>query len=404
LTRPEPYGEPLPLKDTVILGEEITIVFSEYIQCEKPYTFDLKVIIEETGYEFDREELQVVCEGRKISFQIDPTVGIDVESVMGKKFSVELGRIGVESVSNVFDINGNSLDPLKGNIFFEKTLADLNLDEASTTFTFTLEDLDCSEESADALTMEVKERIVDILGLPTSDIERVDIKDVSCIDGQQVNAAVILLPSLGTGRFLRTRALLLQEDEKDHHSVALYQQLLEKSDMSKVGGSISSPISLGDRKLAKEKEDSNDGPSATLLFTLSNMKIVPAASDIKAFATKHELMEEEEELYNFASSSGTKDEAKDVVIKKTDRKALVEELQISTRNIVEEIDGKHEENLLKEIHSQQAELNHLQKHEENLLKEIHRQQAELNHLQMEFCVIAIACVMVGTLSLIKLKG
>lgn len=413
LTRPEQYGQPLPLRDTVMIGEEITIVFSEAIRCSKPHTFDLSVIIEGTDYALDREELQVVCEGRKISFQIDPTI-VDVEVVMGKVFSVELGTIGVESVSNVYDVNGNSLDPLKGNIFFKKTLANMNLEEASTTFTFTLDELACAEESGGALTMEIKERIVELLGLPMSDTDRVEIQHVTCIDGNQVQAHVLLPPSSGGGRFLRAKSL--QEDKKERHSMALYQELLGMSGMRMQSeypdtSALHRSQPSSSRKLGEEEATDTGRKYGDLSFTLSNLNIVPSATDLKTFATSLDLQEEEEELYRFASStsstassSGTIDNVKHVVMKTTDRKALVEELEISTRDMVEEMDKKamareevtrmHEEEVLSEIHT----------HEEELLSEIHRQQTEMKQLQMEFCVVAVACVIIGSLSLFKLKG
>lgn len=78
----------------------------------------------------------MICKGRKIGIQIDLTVDVNIETIMGKTFEVEIGRIGSKSVSNVFDRNGNGLDPLTGNIKFEKTLAFLHLDDASTSFPF----------------------------------------------------------------------------------------------------------------------------------------------------------------------------------------------------------------------------------------------------------------------------
>eukprot|EP00957_Ditylum_brightwellii_P058478 4434786-Ditylum_brightwellii.AAC.1 len=42
LTLPEQYSQVLPLRDTVLLGEELVVVFTEPLRCEKPFTFDLQ--------------------------------------------------------------------------------------------------------------------------------------------------------------------------------------------------------------------------------------------------------------------------------------------------------------------------------------------------------------------------
>jgi hypothetical protein len=44
-SEPKLYGSPLPLRDLVIPGEEVVLMFSEPILCGKPYQFDLEVVV-----------------------------------------------------------------------------------------------------------------------------------------------------------------------------------------------------------------------------------------------------------------------------------------------------------------------------------------------------------------------
>jgi hypothetical protein len=44
-SEPKLYGSPLPLRDLVIPGEEVVLMFSEPILCRKPYQFDLEVVV-----------------------------------------------------------------------------------------------------------------------------------------------------------------------------------------------------------------------------------------------------------------------------------------------------------------------------------------------------------------------
>lgn len=147
LTRPEQYGQSLPLRNDVIVGEEIAVIFTEEIYCKIPHTFDIEVTISNTPYFFDRDQLLVICEGRKIGFQLDLSIGVEVSKIVGKEFEVEIGRIGGASLSVVMDANLNPMDPLMGNIRFKKRFGDLDLSTASTSFTFTMRDVECDDKT-----------------------------------------------------------------------------------------------------------------------------------------------------------------------------------------------------------------------------------------------------------------
>ena len=59
----------------------------------------------------------------------------DVEKFLGKAFTVEVGKIGGDSVSNVFGVNGNGLE---NNVLFKKSFLDLDLYQITVVIQFEL--------------------------------------------------------------------------------------------------------------------------------------------------------------------------------------------------------------------------------------------------------------------------
>jgi len=165
LTPPEQYGRALPLRESVLVGEEIAVVFTEPVRCE---AFDLLITVDSIRVQMDRNDpsIQIVCDGRKVAFQIDPTK-INVKDWIGMSFSVEMGQINksnVKSKSNMFDMNGN---PIERNVKFEKTFADIDLEQASTLFTVTLNNMcHCSNVRNQMCLDEIKEKITTLLIAP----------------------------------------------------------------------------------------------------------------------------------------------------------------------------------------------------------------------------------------------
>lgn len=188
LTRPEQYGSPLPLRDTVLLGEEVTVVFTESIDCGRPFTFEIEVDVIGSNYKFNNDNLHLVCEGRKISFQIDLTKVEEIDDIVGKNFKVVLGSIQYESM-NVKDIHGNEIE---SNIEFQKSFAHQDLVGLSSSFDFVLEEIACDDETIDSLSNEIKGEIASIL---ETDIDRIQIHDLSCFETKErVEANVSILP------------------------------------------------------------------------------------------------------------------------------------------------------------------------------------------------------------------
>ena len=70
-TPPKQYGSISPLYNEVLLSEELETTFTEPLNCARPFTFDVELRV---GNEtFDKDNLQIVCEGRKIGLLLDPT-------------------------------------------------------------------------------------------------------------------------------------------------------------------------------------------------------------------------------------------------------------------------------------------------------------------------------------------
>lgn len=86
-------------------------------------------------------------------------IGINVERVMGKTIKVKFGKMRREGDLNIDDVNGNTINPLVRKIKFEKTLADLNLNEATTSFHISMEDTACSDINSGSYTEEIKSKI-----------------------------------------------------------------------------------------------------------------------------------------------------------------------------------------------------------------------------------------------------
>jgi len=389
LTLPEQYGQALPLRDTVLLGEELVAVFTEPLRCEKPFTFDLRVIIEDTNYRFDREELQVVCEGRKVGFQIDPTVGIDVEQVMGKTFTVEIGKVGVDSLSNIFDANGNAIE---NNVKFSKTLANINLDEALSSFTFTLEDIDCSDDIIGALADEVKEKIMLLLELDASDNNRIVLTPLRCKNGNTVTTTVTLLPpstDSGGGRSLRAASLSASTDGiKAPHSISLFNKLRDISQEEQRKRSLLSTPE-GREMFADEENSGND--RIGFPFRVKDLKIIPSASDTKAMLTTgSDLLDLEEDLFRIASSSKIGDQSKEMILKKVDRRAIVDEIELHEDAMVAEIreEGRQREKLM--LSQMKTEI------EELMLN-------QMKTLHIELLVVTLACIGISFVALLHLN-
>jgi len=199
-TKPEQYGKALPLKEEILFGEDIVVMFTEDIDCSFPYTFDILVDVEDdedadTDLKLEKGQLHIICEGRQIRFQVDYTQ-IDLDLIQGRQFEVYIGKVGVESKSYVADKNGNPLDLITGFIRFEKKFAAIDARRTLTEFVLSKEDpsIDCSNNNNGTIASnELVSNLSALTGF--SDPSRLRLSDVQCYQSDStIHAKVEILP------------------------------------------------------------------------------------------------------------------------------------------------------------------------------------------------------------------
>lgn len=370
LTPPEQYGRALPLRESVLIGEEIVVVFTEPVRCE---AFDLRVQIED-GPELGRNDppIQIACDGRKVGFQIDPAQ-IDLKAMIGKKFTVEMGKVNPESKSNVFDLNGNGIE---NNVHFEKTFADIDMDQTSTSFKAELAQVRfCSVDTSSAVCIgEIKDKIASLLLLSNNDRDRIKVEDVTSSfdkDGH-VSATLTILPKSGSGRRLRrSEESVVSSDDESDHSLGLFRKL--QSEVKEEYQSGQRGEGEGSRALKRTDADSSAEADEIIVLALRNMKILPNDSDMKLVTTTDpSLLEEEEALYLYASTTMDKDSP---IVSQTGMS------KIDRKNLIEDIDHKsriREEAMMSEMFRE-------------LKENQDRSQSELKVLHTELMVVSLAC-------------
>jgi hypothetical protein len=199
-TRPRQYGKELPLRNDVIVREEITVVFTEPINCA---SLSIQVTIKDLMTQPPNKDtelnqtphLLVTCEGRKIGFQIDLTFGLEPERLIGKSFSVRM--------TGIRDINGNDMKEEKNTVEFSKRFGNLDLSTASTSFTITMKDVECYDMTVETQSDTVRNKTAELIG--TNDVNSIVIQDISCHNRNTLLASVELQsPPKGTRRLCNT--------------------------------------------------------------------------------------------------------------------------------------------------------------------------------------------------------
>jgi hypothetical protein len=253
---PKLYGSPLPLRDLVIPGEEVILIFTEPILCAKPYRFELDVVVAGIDGRFDERNLNIICEERKLAFQFDQSVRYD--ELMGRQMNV--------TVKGVSDRNHNTMKENAPPIMFSKKIANLNLDEVSTSFTFTLNTASCSSPVDD--TEAIRSQIATILTV--YDSNRINIINAVC-KGTATEATVTIGPSASPG----VRRKL---SENIPHSLDLFYALQQ----------VSKNETHRTRMLA------DDDGTKPLSFAVRNLRVVPGTSDAALFKTTVDQVRKEE--------------------------------------------------------------------------------------------------------------
>ncbi len=555
LTRPEQYGRALPLRDSFLIGEEISVVFTEPVRCE---AFDLSVVtpvddlawaacgqswscslaprrsykselhsvrccsdeeknlddgwvkrdhcdvwakskhlgtfhcyMAETyddaealcqangarlctkneletdcasfggckrddalvwsstpveSLELDRNDppIQIVCDGRKVGFTIDPSQ-INVEDWIGMRFVVEMGKVNtanVESKSNIFDMNGNAIE---SNVIFEKTFADFDLDKASTSFNVSLNNtIYCSDVESHLCEGEIKDTIASLLGMSLSDSDRIVVESVSSATDSSdstsnsststVIARIKVLPIVDNtgGRMLRRGdAMSGDPSNTGDHSVGLFRKL---QGAVVVEGGEQRSSKNGRMMLDHAAADTDadfagdiDGGSSkskskldVIVVGISDLKILPGESDMKKlFQTDAASIEEEEELYRYATASveGSSNvriiQQQQPIMSKVERETLVDEIENRSKSRAEEMMNEikssknREESIISREEDMMIRMERMSRVEDALYRELNenkeKSRAELKMLRFELMAVTLACIGISLFAYISLR-
>merc|ERR1712165_397360 len=321
-----------------------------------------------------------------VGFQIDATQ-INVEAWIGKKFTVEMGQVNrnnLVSMSNIFDLNGN---PIEWNVEFQKTFAQINLDQASTSFTVTLANLTlCSDMGSAVCAGEIKDSISSLIGMSADDRDRIDVSNVTSLSsgGDPLSATIKILPttvddssttssSSGVGGSLRKlREALTSSGSDSSHSVGLFRKL--QKEVENIQHQDEESASLKGRKLAIGQNAMSAGVN---IVALRNMRILPSDFDKKLFVADPDLVEEEEDIKQYALMTNNARLIGQTSLNKVDRKMMIEKIESMS---------KVEDALFRELKESRE-----------------KSQSELNVLHIELAVVTLACVGISLAAFFSLK-
>lgn len=272
ITRPKQYGQPAPLRQDIIIGEEISIYFNEEMWCQEPYSFDMEIKIVGTNYNLTKEDLLINCSGKKLGFQFDLSGKIEPSEIVGKEFAVEIGKL--------MDRNSNLMDD---NIRFSKRFANLDLSGASTKFMFSMDNTTCTKESVEAQSDDVKIAIASMIGMDS--IERLKVSRLSCQDNSTVTATaeIISLEFAEVRHLLKSDLFFNEEPMERKHSIALFQALKDTV--------------TGKGKNAKRRLLSNIIEKS---YHVNALLVVPSSRDIAKFQSSPDDRREEVRLEDWA--------------------------------------------------------------------------------------------------------
>jgi len=377
LTPPKQYGSSLPLRDTVLIGEEINIVFTEALTCTKPYIFDIRLIIDGTSIELGLGDpsLSVTCEGRMIGVQIDPSEqDIDIDLIVGKSFNIKL--------SNVLDINGNGLED-NGFIQVDKKFVPTNLEQSSISFTLTIKAFKNRKLCKKIDGVVTNDVIASLMGMPASESDRLVLENSKCIDKGNIIAGVKILPKNAKRRKLRQD--ILEFSQSSDSPLSMFYNLKTLSEDTNA---------LRRARKLTVKAYSVDDEKWT--FQLSNLKIIPSPSDMEMLKMHPNVAEEEEKLL--------KTIMKQPVLNKIEIKAMLEEIEKKERGTINEMkeEFKSREEAMTEVNmlKERSMINEM-KEESKSLKEA--MMSEINMLRLELMVVTLACVGIALVAFLTLR-
>lgn len=322
------------MKEEILFGEDIVVMFTEDIDCSYPYTFDILVDVEDdedadTDLKLEKGQLHIICEGRQIRFQVDYTQ-IDLDLIQGRQFEVYIGKVGVDSKSYVADKNGNPLDLITGFIRFEKRFAAIDARRTLTEFVFSKEDplIDCSNNNDTIASNDLVSNLSALTGV--SDPGRLRVSDVKCYQSDStIHAKVEILP-INEGR----RKLKGFSNSKALGSTTLFSKLCNTTNNDDTHS----------RRLREEIKGN---------ISINQVRFVYSSEDLKRYGSTEAQKQEEERLLS-------------AILEQSDEKGT------STSSIIEAINSKNDFER-SELRSLGERLKHEKEEQETNIEELKKE-------------------------------
>merc|ERR1712038_1936159 len=218
----------------------------------------------------------------------------------------------------------------------------------------------------------------------------IDVSNVTSLSsgGDPLSATIKILPttvddssttssSSGVGGSLRKlREAMTSSKSDSSHSVGLFRKL--QKEVENIQQQDEESASLKGRKLAIGQNAMSAGVN---IVALKNMRILPSDSNKKLFVTDPDLVEEEEDIKQYALMTNNARLIGQTSLNKVDRKMMIDE--------IDEKSKIREEEMMKKIES-------MSKVEAALFH-------ELNVLHIELAVVTLACVGISLAAFFSLK-
>jgi hypothetical protein len=245
---PQQFGAVEPPKGKYFPGQIMSVSFDEPVKCSKPYAFTLSLKVEDMDRTFNKRNMLVVCEGRKISVTF--TAFHNYEKMMGKDAVFKVGRVE--------DLAGNELvEPAKS----EFTVQKIKTEDAEVQVSFlSLKNLSYVSTKSH----KIEKEIVDLL----------DIEDASRIKVTQIKDDI-------DGILVNLRVLPAAEDKRDSAPTScklmskLYDMIEEKDNQKKQ--SDISLLRLSKYEHLKTASVKQDGTFQSFLIMSDNDKAMAKA-------------------------------------------------------------------------------------------------------------------------------
>lgn len=300
--RPKQYGKAIPLKNYVMLGEEMSLFFDKPLDCSFPYSFELEIqVVEIEGPTatpsvsnapttssaptqsiridptptsptiLTKDNLLIICEDRSIKFQVDYTQ-VDPDILINKEFIVEVGSIRL-STSSIKDSNGNSMNPNSPKISFRKMFAPMNLEHATSRLLVSnhYDSVQCSKSDYSFLRQKIHRELVNISDSKCP--QMINVTDIYCSekDKNTVKATVDIQPIYAGRRYLKNK-------EGVSPNIIL-QRIRNATKTYRVAPSRS----------LKTSDDA--------ALKIEHVEVIPCETDLKEFSSSEEELLEEKRLY-----------------------------------------------------------------------------------------------------------